>query len=150
MEPQAKTSTMLKPTGSLDLRRLTYSLARVSPASKCVSPFCSGKPCFATFSLWKLKKTNLPKNKDRPVLRLITREALSSALTTPPRGTLLLGVKVVTLVEVVDLVRGLRPWKQTLDGFRVWCFWMEGDKAGVDNMDEAEAAMFGLVWWRWC
>lgn len=78
------------------------------------------------------------------MLRLITREVLSSALTTNPRETLLLGVeRVLTL----DLVRGLRPWKVTLDGFRrwVWDFWMVGDKAGADIMDEAEAAIFGLV-----
>ena len=81
-------------------------MARESPASKCVSPFCSGT-CFATFSLWKLKNTNLPKKRERPVLRLITRAELSSAFTTPlPRGTLL---EVLTLAEAVDLVRGLRP-----------------------------------------
>ncbi|GKV08512.1 hypothetical protein SLEP1_g20130 [Rubroshorea leprosula] len=63
---------MLNPTGSLDLRRLTYSFGRVSPASKWVFPFCSGNPCLAMFSLWKLKNTNLPKKRERPVLRLIT------------------------------------------------------------------------------
>lgn len=51
------------------------------------------------------------------------------------------------MVEVEDLVRGLRPWKHTLDGFKVWCFWMEeGDKVGVDDIiDEAEAAIFELL-----
>ena len=99
------------------MRRLTYSLARVSPASKCVRPFCSGT-CFATFSLWKLKNTNLPKKRERPVLRLITRAELSSALT-PPFGITLL-VVVLTLVDeaLVNLARGLRPWKHTLDGFK--------------------------------
>jgi hypothetical protein len=56
-----------------------YSLARASPASKWVLPFCSGKPCFATFSLWKLKKTKRPKKRERPVLRLMTIDGFSSA-----------------------------------------------------------------------
>ncbi|KAF2606990.1 hypothetical protein F2Q68_00044506, partial [Brassica cretica] len=72
---------MLNPTGSFDFKRLTYSLARSSPASKWVLPFCSGT-CLATFSLWKLKKTNRPRKRERPVLRLITTDGLSSALTT--------------------------------------------------------------------
>ncbi|CDP13642.1 unnamed protein product [Coffea canephora] len=110
---------MLNPTGSLDLSRLTYSLALASPASKCVCPFCSGT-CFATFSLWKLKKTNLPRNKDKPVLKLITRGALSSAFTPPAdelnlffmtggqnmEGLLLRKRPAVS----VGLLRGRRPW----------------------------------------
>ena len=95
------------------MRRLTYSLARVSPASKWVTPFCSGT-CLATFSLWKLKKTNLPKKSDSPVLKLITRGVLRSALTTP---LLLLGVVAMKLV-FGSLVKGLRPWKDMLDGVR--------------------------------
>lgn len=78
-EPQARTSTRLKPTGSLDRSRPANSLARSSPASKCVLPFCSGT-CFATFSRWKLKNTNRPRNRETPVLRLITSDGLSSAL----------------------------------------------------------------------
>ncbi|CAL5390189.1 unnamed protein product [Camellia sinensis] len=112
MEPQAKTSTMLNPTGSLDLRRLTYSLARESPASKWVIPFCSGT-CLATFSLWKLKNTNLPKNSDRPVLRLMTRDVFNSALMAPLDR--FLGVNLTVDMDLVresgDLVVGLRPWK---------------------------------------
>lgn len=140
MDPQARTSTMLNPTGSLDFSRLTYSFARVSPASKWVSPFCSGNPCFATFSLWKLKNTNLPKNRDRPVLRLITKGALSSALTAPLlRATLLLAEEM--LAAAVDFVRGLRPWKHTLEGFSWWRRWMAwqlaGENEGVEIMDEA-------------
>ncbi|KAL4339759.1 hypothetical protein GQ457_08G008060 [Hibiscus cannabinus] len=99
---------MLNPTGSLDLRRLTYSLARVSPASKWVNPFCSGT-CFATFSLWKLKKTKRPKKRERPVLRLITTGALSSAFTPPPPPSFLADEMFVSLDEG-DLLRGLSPW----------------------------------------
>ncbi|CAA3008065.1 Hypothetical predicted protein [Olea europaea subsp. europaea] len=117
MEPQASTSTMLNPTGSLDLRRLTYSLALTSPASKCETPFCSGT-CLATFSLWKLKKTNLPKKRESPVLKLMTSEGLSSALILRLLG-LALAVNGRQKVEEmgfwkavsVGLLRGLRPWK---------------------------------------
>lgn len=112
MEPHARTSTMLNPTGSLDLRRLTYSFALASPASKCVCPFCDGT-CLATFSLWKLKNTNLPRNKDNPVLKLITRGALSSALT-PQLNFFLVAIgrqKAALLRASVGLLRGLRPWK---------------------------------------
>lgn len=112
MEPHARTSTMLNPTGSLDLRRLTYSFALASPASKCVCPFCDGT-CLATFSLWKLKNTNLPRNKDNPVLKLITMGALSSALT-PKLNFFLVAIgrqKATLLRASVGLLRGLRPWK---------------------------------------
>ncbi|KAF2325686.1 hypothetical protein GH714_033077 [Hevea brasiliensis] len=127
---QARTSTILNPTGSFDFRRLTYSLARTSPASKWVTPFCSGT-CFATFSLWKLKNTNLPRKRDSPVLRLITRGALSSAFS----AKLFLGLVVVILVrEVLALMRGLRPW----NGVRLWrCFWIVGVK------NKAEVAIGG-------
>ncbi|CAI9784068.1 unnamed protein product [Fraxinus pennsylvanica] len=105
---------MLNPTGSLDLRRLTYSLALTSPASKCETPFCSGT-CFATFSLWKLKNTNLPKKRESPVLKLITSEGLSSALILRLLGLALVRQKVAEMgfwkVVSVGLLRGLRPWK---------------------------------------
>ncbi|XVF03527.1 hypothetical protein REPUB_Repub05bG0002000 [Reevesia pubescens] len=145
MDPQARTSTMLKPTGSLDLRRLTYSLARMSPASKWVNPFCSGT-CFATFSLWKLKNTNLPKKRESPVLRLITTGAMSSALTPSLADDFLeMGV---TLDEDLALLRGLRPWNEMLDGVSWWVacvfwFWMV-EKMGVNKLEEA--AMVQKMW----
>eukprot|EP01018_Ginkgo_biloba_P016228 Gb_29776 [translate_table: standard] len=80
MDPQARTSTMLNPAGSFVLRRATYSLALVSPASKWVIPFCSGNPCLATLSLWKDRNTNLPRNSDAPVQRLMTKEGFNSQL----------------------------------------------------------------------
>ena len=106
---------MLKPTGSLDLRRLTYSLALESPASKWVSPFCWGT-CLAAFSRWKLKKTKRPRKRDSPVLRLITREGFRSALTTPAADRLGMGrVDILGRVRErersVGLQRGRRPWK---------------------------------------
>uniref|UniRef100_A0A1J3FIT7 Uncharacterized protein n=1 Tax=Noccaea caerulescens TaxID=107243 RepID=A0A1J3FIT7_NOCCA len=113
IEPQARTSTMLNPIGSFDFKRLTYSLARSSPASKCVFPFCSGKPCFATFSLWKLKKTNRPRKRERPVLRLMTTEGLSSALTTADED--LLPAEVDSLGKAEEEPpsrRGRRPWNE--------------------------------------
>ena len=128
---------MLNPTGSLDLRRLTYSLALVSPASKWVTPFCSGT-CLATFSLWKLKNTNLPKKRDRPVLRLITSGALSSAFMLKLPVVLLV---VVSLVVLALLERGLRPWKEMLHGDN-WCFWMVvvEEKVGVNKVEEGDVA----------
>uniref|UniRef100_A0A2P2J9Y0 Uncharacterized protein MANES_01G006400 n=1 Tax=Rhizophora mucronata TaxID=61149 RepID=A0A2P2J9Y0_RHIMU len=143
MEPQARTSTILNPTGSFDLRRLTYSLALTSPASKWVTPFCSGNPCFATFSLWKLKKTNLPKKSDRPVLRLITKGALSSALKANllPRLTVILGREALAAA----LGRGLRPWNEMLDGQRLWwCFWMVA--AGVKNKVDVAIIFPAFLW----
>ena len=76
------------------------------------------------------------------MLKLITRGALSSAFTT-----FLLGVVVMTFV--LDLVfgslvmRGLRPWKDMLDGERweLWCLWRVGEKVGVENKVEEEAAI---------
>ena len=58
--------------------------------------------------------------RDRPVLRLITRGALSSAFTTP-RDALLLAALDLDMecdAAAVDFVRGLRPWKQMVDGLR--------------------------------
>ncbi|XP_022855189.1 uncharacterized protein LOC111376463 [Olea europaea var. sylvestris] len=133
MEPHASTSTMLNPTGSLDLRRLTYSLALTSPASKCETPFCSGT-CFATFSLWKLKNTNLPKKRESPVLKLMTSEGLSSALILRLLGLVLGRQKVAEMgfwnwkVVSVGLLRGLRPWK-----------------VGVENRVEAIVVMVVVV-----
>lgn len=122
MEPHARTSTMLNPTGSFDFRRLTYSLALVSPASKWVTPFCSGRPCLATFSLWKLKKTNLPKKSDKPVLRLITKDGFSSSAFTPQLNFFFGAMERLGLVlnkrelgESVVLFSGLRPWKVGAD-----------------------------------
>lgn len=146
MEPQARTSTTLKPTGSLDLRRLTYSLALVSPASKWVFPFCSGSPCFATFSLWKLKNTNLPRNSDSPVLRLITTDGFSSALIAPP---LLLPTAAVLLTAALAALgaapRGLRPRNEMLAGdtaadARLWGFC-----TAVERAEEAAAAA-AIAW----
>lgn len=95
-----------------------YSLARTSPASKWEIPFCSGNPCFATFSLWKLKKTNLPRKSDRPVLRLMTSDGLSSDLTvrrlpavSGRRKVAEVGLARRRAVESAGLLRGLRPWK---------------------------------------
>lgn len=143
IEPHARTSTILNPTGSFDFKRLTYSLARTSPASKWVTPFCSGNPCFATFSLWKLKNTNLPRNRDSPVLRLITSGALSSAFT----AKLLLELVVVVNLsrEVLAWVMGLRPW----NGERLWrCFWT----VGVRNKVEVAigGGFRGKLRERWC
>ncbi|KAH0850221.1 hypothetical protein HID58_091272 [Brassica napus] len=110
---------MLNPTGSFDFKRLTYSLARSSPASKWVLPFCSGT-CLATFSLWKLKKTNRPRKRERPVLRLITTDGLSSALTTAEED--LLPAVVDSLgkeEEEPPRRRGRRPWNEMEFGF----FW---------------------------
>ncbi|KAG5600332.1 hypothetical protein H5410_031702, partial [Solanum commersonii] len=44
--------------------------------------------CFATFSLWKLKKTNLPRKSESPAIGLLRKRE-----------------------EFVGLLRGLRPWK---------------------------------------
>ncbi|GMI85177.1 hypothetical protein HRI_002187000 [Hibiscus trionum] len=140
MEPQARTSTMLNPTGSLDLRRLTYSLALVSPASKWVNPFCSGT-CFATFSLWKLKNTKRPKKRERPVLRLITTGALSSAFTPPPPSFLAdeVFVDMEVSLDEGDLGRGLRPWNDGVATlWRLPWVVVVVEKTGV-NKAEAEA-----------
>lgn len=107
---------MLNPTGSFDFSKLTYSFALTSPASKCEIPFCSGNPCLATFSLWKLKNTNLPRKSERPVLRLMTSEGFSSALTTrlfPRFLEAVIGrqkVAEVVVRESVGLLSGLSPW----------------------------------------
>ena len=65
----------------------------------------------ATFSLWKLKNTNLPKKSDSPVLRLMTKDGFSSALTKP-LDFLVFGALKLSLVLGAALVRGLRPWKE--------------------------------------
>ncbi|CAD5180938.1 unnamed protein product, partial [Musa acuminata subsp. malaccensis] len=116
MDPQASTSTMLNPTGSLDLSSAENSFARLSPASKCVTPFCSGRPCFATFSRWKLKKTNLPRKRERPVLRLMTSDGFSSDRIEPGLRAQREGLTATarvwgSLQESVGL-RGRRPWKE--------------------------------------
>lgn len=129
---------MLKPTGSFDFNKLTYSLALESPASKWVIPFCSGT-CFAEFSRWKLKKTNLPKNKDKPVLKLITKDGLNSDLITPTLDAGFLDLMEILALEILVEnesvgLNGLRPWND-------WgVFWMV---AGVEN--KAEAIVFWLV-----
>lgn len=120
------------------MRRLTYSLALASPASKWVKPFCEGT-CLATFSLWKLKKTNLPKKRERPVLKLMTRDGLSSALTTT--AALRLGRGLADILgrareRSVGLQRGLRPWKDWWG----WCFWRVAtveEKARADKKEDA-------------
>lgn len=101
----------------------------------------------ATFSLWKLKKTNLPRKRDSPVLKLITREVFSSALTTP---ALLLGMGLVDILGMVrersvGLLRGLRPWKDW------WgrCFWRvvaADEKVGAEK--KAEDAIARCRWER--
>ncbi|XP_056843534.1 uncharacterized protein LOC130495928 [Raphanus sativus] len=142
IEPQARTSTMLNPTGSFDFKRLTYSLARSSPASKWVFPFCSGT-CFATFSLWKLKKTNRPRKRERPVLRLITTDGLSSALTTAEED-LLPEVVVESLGKAEEEEparrRERRPWNEMELGF-FWEIVVEKVVVGVSKAD-ALVAMF--------
>lgn len=124
------------------MRRLTYSWALTSPASKWVFPFCSGT-CFATFSLWKLKNTNLPRNSDSPVLRLITTGALSSALTAPD----LLGAAAAAEEEeealVALLARGLRPWKEMLAGERPPAWRLEVAPAARDKTAGEAAAIVG-------
>lgn len=76
------------------------------------------------------------------MLKLITSEGLSSALTTRDENLLLV------CVSFVDLVKGLKPWKHRFDGLRlgVWCFWIVVVRAFVEIMDEADAAIvFGLM-----
>ena len=65
------------------------------------------------------------------MLKLMTTEGLISAFT----AKLLFGaVRVILEREVVlDLVRGLRPWNEMLDGVRLWwCFWMVGVKSKLE------------------
>lgn len=125
--PQARTSTRLNPTGSLDLSSPAYSLARASPASKCVLPFCSGT-CFATFSRWKLKKTKRPRKRDTPVLRLITSDGLSSARTATDRRA------GVARNDTEERVLG--------DGAR-----RRPDTDGEDRTAAVEVAMALSIWW---
>lgn len=76
------------------------------------------------------------------MLRLITSDGFSSsAFTTTP--VLLLGVLVLDLVLAPSLVRGLRPWKDMLDGERWpgWCLWMAAENVGAENKEE-EAAIW--------
>ncbi|MCK1975299.1 hypothetical protein LNK20_21675, partial [Bacillus safensis] len=64
---------------------------------------------------WKLKKTNLPKNKDKPVLKLITKDGLNSDLITPTLDAGFLDLMEILALEIfvenesVGL-NGLRPW----------------------------------------
>ncbi|CAN0896061.1 SNAP25 homologous protein SNAP33 [Linum grandiflorum] len=89
------------------LGKLTYSLARTSPASKWVLRFCSGSPYLAMFSLWKLKITNLPKNSDSPVLKLMTTDGFNiSAFTATLRRRRRAAVVVLKATEE-DLMRGV-------------------------------------------
>ncbi|KAB2033157.1 hypothetical protein ES319_D05G428500v1 [Gossypium barbadense] len=127
---------MLNPTGSLDLRRLTYSSARASPASKWVNPFCSGT-CLATFSLWKLKNTNLPKKRERAVLTLIITWALSSALIASLALAAEFLEKEMALDEDLPLLRGLRPWNEMLEGVTMPFFFWTVEKIGVNKAEEA-------------
>ena len=53
----------------------------------------------------------LPKKSDSPVLRLMTKDGFSSALTTPV-DLLVFGALKLSLVLGAALVRGLRPWKE--------------------------------------
>uniref|UniRef100_A0A7C8Z386 Uncharacterized protein n=1 Tax=Opuntia streptacantha TaxID=393608 RepID=A0A7C8Z386_OPUST len=71
-------------------------------------PFCSGT-CLATFSLWKLKNTNLPRKSDRPVLRLITNDGFSSALHTIKPRRCFTGLTPIRFRET--MVSWRRPWK---------------------------------------
>ena len=91
----------------------------------------------ATFSLWKLKNTNLPKKRESPVLRLMTKGVLSSALTTP-LDLLVVGAVMLNLVlGAADLVSGLRPWKDIWVGESCGLV-MEGER---NKVEEEEAAI---------
>jgi hypothetical protein len=88
-----------------------------------------------------LKNTNLPKNRDSPVLRLITSDGFSASAFTILLLLLLVRVGVVVALSLV-VGRGLRPWKEMLDGV-MWLkpppLWMVGEKAGVEYRVEEEA-----------
>ena len=75
------------------------------------------------------------------MLRLMTRDGLSSAFTTTLLVLLLEAVKLLRLNLVFGLVMsGLRPWKVMFEGEMVLLFfWIV---AGVNNkVEEAEAAI---------
>ena len=57
----AITSINVKPAGSFVVFKNEASSAFTSPAAKCVSPFCSGKPAFSICALWYGMKANLPR-----------------------------------------------------------------------------------------
>lgn len=67
-----------------------------------------------------------------------------------PEAVFLLLLEEMSLALLV--LRGLRPWKEMLDGESWWCFWIvEEDKVGVNTFEAAAAAMVLLsdeVWRR--
>ena len=71
MEPHASKSTRVKPAGSLVVVMKDASFARASPASKCVSPFCVGKPTRSTCARWYGKKTYRPSDNANALAALI-------------------------------------------------------------------------------
>jgi len=106
---------MLNPAGSLVLRIPTYSLALVSPAWKWVFPFCEGRPCFATLSLWNDKNTNLPRNNEAPVLRLITSEGFNAQVIR--EDDLQMAVRLLKLFWAFEssVFPSLRPTNEVRD-----------------------------------
>lgn len=54
------TSINVKPAGSFVVFKNEASSAFTSPAAKCVSPFCVGKPAFSICALWYGMNTNRP------------------------------------------------------------------------------------------
>ena len=74
------------------------------------------------------------------MLRLMTRGALSSALMAPKLDFLEEEVESFGREDLGLVERGLRPWKETLQG-ESWWVWEE-EKEGVNKVAEAaEAAM---------
>lgn len=76
------------------------------------------------------------------MLRLMTKEGFSSALTTQEL-LLVVGALNPSLVVGEDLVRGLRPWKEIWVGERwlVWCLVTVDEMVGAENKAEEVAAI---------
>lgn len=75
------------------------------------------------------------------MLRLITSGALRSDFTVNDGFLLVLVILHVLalVVVVVVVVRGLRPWKEMLEGESFWCFCIVGVMV---NKAEEEVAIF--------
>lgn len=76
------------------------------------------------------------------MLRLITRDGFSSALTTLAPAVLLLWLFDGALIGV-DL-RGLRPWNDMFDGI-VGCLWFLTSTVGDNNKVDVDEAAISTI-----